>query len=94
MPNNLVDRIDVDRETGITVHMKEGPRIVKLGFGDFAAKYAVLQRLLTYLAQVPVGDWHGVAAVDLNNLDRIVLRPLYESETGTGLQKDTGSKVS
>ena len=90
MPNNLVDRIDVDRETGITIHMVEGPRIVRLGFGDFTAKYALLQRLLAYLAQGPVEGWRGVEAIDLNNLDRIVLQPLYDSETDTGLQKDSG----
>ena len=94
IPNSLVGRIDVDRETGITVHMIEGPITVRLGFGEFSAKYAVLRRLLAYLKQGPVGDWHKVEAVDLNNLNRIVVLPLYESETGTGLQKDTGGKAS
>ena len=94
IPNTLVGRIDVDRETGITVHMTEGPRIVRLGFGEYAAKYAVLRRLLAYLAQGPVGDWHRAEAVDLNNLNRIVVRPLYDSDTETGLQKDTGGKAS
>lgn len=96
MPNNLVDRIDIDREIGITVHMTEGPRIVRLGFGDFSKKYAILQRLLVYLAQDPVAGWHGVEAVDLNNLDRIVFQPLYDSEIGTELQKKTGgnNKIS
>jgi cell division protein FtsQ len=93
IPNTLVGRIDVDRETGITIHMLEGP-IVRLGFGAFPAKYAVLRRLLAYLEQGPAGDWHRVEAVDLNNLNRIVVLPYYESDSGTGLQKDTGGKVS
>ncbi len=93
LPNRLIDRIEVDRETGITVHMAEGLKTVKLGFGEFPEKYALLQRLLTYLAQRSTGDWQGVETVDLNNLKRIVVQPLTDPETDTGrtINTDGGS---
>lgn len=94
IPNTLVDRIVVDRETGITIHMKEGPKTVKLGYGNFSAKYDLLERLLAYLDKGPAGKWHKVETVDLNNLDRIVVLPLDDAETDTELQKDTGGKNS
>ena len=94
IPNAKVDRIEVDRETGITIHMLEGPRTIKLGYGDFSAKYALLHRLLAYLEKGPVGSWQRVETVDLNNLNRIVVLPGYDSETDSELHKDTGDEKS
>jgi len=86
IPNRHLSRIVVDSETGITLQTRKGPKTVKLGFHDYARKYAVLQRLLAYLKQHrPVG-WRALETVDLNDLDRIVVAPVYDngkaSETG------------
>ena len=92
VPNNRVDRIEVDRETGITIHMTEGPRTIKLGYGDYSAKYALLHRLLAYLKKGPVGDWERLETVDLNNLNRIVVLPVYDLESDRKLKNGTGKK--
>ena len=94
VPNQRVDRIEVDRETGITIHMAEGPRTIKLGYGDYSAKYALLHRLLAYVKKGPVGDWQRLETVDLNNLNRIVVLPVYDLEPDRKLQNDTGKKKS
>jgi cell division protein FtsQ len=92
VPNNRVERIEVDREIGITIHMTEGPRTIKLGYGDYSEKYALLHRLLAFLEKGPVGGWQRLETVDLNNLNRIVVLPVYDLEPDRELQKDSGEK--
>jgi cell division protein FtsQ len=91
IPNRHLSRIVVDGETGITLQTRKGPKTVKLGFHDYARKYTVLRRLLAYLQQHRPHGWREVEAVDLTNLDRIVVEPVYEngkaSKTGHGGRK-------
>jgi cell division protein FtsQ len=84
--NRHLSRIVVDSETGITLQTRKGPKTVKLGFQDYARKYTVLRQLLAYLKQHRPDGWRKLATVDLNNLERIVVEPVYDngkaSETG------------
>jgi cell division protein FtsQ len=93
IPNRHLSRIVVDSETGITLETRKGPKTVKLGFHDYARKYTVLRRLLAYLKQHRPDGWRELETVDLNNLDRIVVEPVYDngkaSETG-----NRGRKIS
>jgi cell division protein FtsQ len=86
IPNRHLSRIDVDSETGITLQTRKGPKTVKLGFHDYARKYTVLRQLLAYLKQHRPDGWRELATVDLNNLERIVVDPVYDNgktpETG------------
>ena len=86
IPNRHLSRIKVDGETGITLQTRKSPKTVKLGFHDYARKYSVLRRLLAYLQQHRPDGWREVEMVDLTNLERIVVEPVYEkgkaSETG------------
>lgn len=82
IPNRNLARIVVDGETGISLEARKGPPTVKLGFQDYAAKYGVLRRLLAYLAQRGPGGWRDMEAVDLSNLERIVVKPLETAPEG------------
>ena len=79
IPNRHLSRIVVDSETGITLQTRRGPKTVKLGFQDYTRKFAVLRRLLAYLEQHRPGIWRELDTVDLNNLDRIVVEPVYDN---------------
>jgi len=91
IPNRNLSRIVVDSETGITLQTRKSPKTVKLGFHDYAQKYTVLRRLLAYLKRHRPDGWRELEAVDLNNMDRIVVEPVYDdekiSETGHGVRK-------
>jgi cell division protein FtsQ len=93
IPNRHLSRIVVDSETGITLQTRRDPKTVKLGFQNYTQKYTVLRRLLTYLKRHRHDGWRELAMVDLNNLERIVVEPVYDiekaSETG-----HTGRKIS
>jgi cell division protein FtsQ len=88
LPNRKLSRIVVDSETGITLETRKGPKTVKLGFQDYARKYTVLRRLLAYLEQHRPDKWRELETVDLNNLDRIVVEPVYDN----GKASETGHK--
>jgi cell division protein FtsQ len=93
IPNRHLSRVVVDSETGITLQTRKGPKTVKLGFQNYARKYAMLRRLLAYLEQHRPGGWRELETVDLNNLDRIVVEPVYNSEK-TSETGHKGRKIS
>ncbi|MFZ0614416.1 MAG: FtsQ-type POTRA domain-containing protein [Desulfobacterales bacterium] len=79
IPNRDLVRLVVDGETGISLETRSGPKTVRLGFQDYAAKYGVLQRLFAHLAQRGPNGWRKMETVDLSNLERIVVEPLDEA---------------
>ena len=73
LPNRLVKHILVDREIGLTLHALTRVKTIRLGYHNYADKYAMLRYIIAYLKQTP-----NVAAyerIDLNNLNRIVVSP-------------------
>jgi cell division protein FtsQ len=73
LPNNLIKQIRVDRELGITLHVWARVKIIKLGYHHYTDKYTMLKQINAYLKKrrdVPVFE-----SIDLNNLNRIVVRP-------------------
>lgn len=97
IPNRHLARIMVDSETGITLKTLREPKTVVLGFRDYATKYAVLQRLLAHLAQRRPNGWGELETVDLNNLNRIVVQPLYDAAAGSdkpAVSGQPGRKIS
>ena len=93
LPNRQLSRIVVDSETGITLETRKGPKTVKLGFQDYARKYTVLRRLLAYLEQHRPDGWRELETVDLNNLDRIVVEPVYDNGKASATGHE-GRKIS
>jgi cell division protein FtsQ len=67
-----IARLHLDGELGITLTLKQHARSVKLGFGDYEAKFERYNALTGHLARNE--RWRDFAAVDLNNPDRVVVQ--------------------
>jgi len=83
LPNRTIREIQVDREMGLTLHLPDaapGPfTAIKLGYDDRAGglgydvKYERFQEIIDFLARE--GSFLRFDAIDLKNLDRIVINP-------------------
>lgn len=73
LPNRHVQRIHVDRDLGLTLYAFDETKVVKLGFRNFQEKLRRLETLLYRLDQQQ--DWTGFDAIDLVNLNRVVVIP-------------------
>lgn len=73
LPYERIAGLNIDKETGVILTMKDNDRIIKLGFGQFARKNEKIGQLLKYLKNKP--QWRDVYALDANNPDRIVVQP-------------------
>lgn len=78
VPTHEIRRIDVDRQLGITLVAFDPGKPIKLGFDNYAAKYMVLKQIMVMLEQKTVRGINDFSAVDLNDMDRIVVRPLRD----------------
>lgn len=84
IPNRVVERIDVDREMGITIFAPEFEcgrvQNIKLGFGDYRGKLERLRDLVTWLE---AREWPlPIESIDLNDQERIVVTPLTGGRFG------------
>jgi cell division protein FtsQ len=90
LPNREVRQIHVDQQIGLTVHAFKRGNIINLGFSDYAGKFRMLSRLLAYLKRHrSISDFDRI---DLNNLKRVVVKPVTRSDRGSepgGKQSDT-----
>jgi len=73
LPFHSVYRIHVDSQMGLTLFCFETATAVKLGFGDYEAKFDRLRDMMAYLRNTD--GFAAVRAVDLNDLDRVVVKP-------------------
>ncbi len=74
VPVQMVKRIDVDREMGLTVFAFDRPRAIKLGYERYSEKYDRLREVMTYLKErSEVVDFESI---DLNDPGRIVITPV------------------
>ena len=73
LPIDLIDRITVDREVGLTITAFGGQKTIRMGYGDYAGKCARLKTLIGYLKQQ--GRFDEFAAIDLNSPERAVATP-------------------
>jgi cell division protein FtsQ len=80
LPNGLIQQIQVDRELGLTLQIMQGTRIIHLGYGDYFTKYTMLKTILSRVKQAT--RFPDLIRIDLNNPERVVVRPL--SSTGPG----------
>ena len=84
IPNRVVERIDVDREMGITIYAPDFEcgrvQTVKLGLNDYRGKLERLRVLITYLE---AREWPlPIKSIDLNDQERIVVTPLTGGRFG------------
>ena len=79
LPNRVVKQIHVDRLIGLTVHAFDRGKTINLGYNDYAGKYRMLSNFFSYLKHHR--SISGFERIDLNNLQRVVVNPIRESQT-------------
>lgn len=72
-----LQRIDVDRDLGITLHADGPVETARIGFHRFAEKYARIDRLLGYLSRQPSDQ--ALKIIEIENDNRIVAGPFPEA---------------
>ncbi|MEJ2655659.1 MAG: FtsQ-type POTRA domain-containing protein [Desulfobacterales bacterium] len=73
LPCELIKRIDVDREMGLTIYALDHIKEIKIGYNDYPSKYKMLKDVLFYLEKN--SGFSRFESIDLNNLNRIVVNP-------------------
>lgn len=74
IPNHLIQRIDVDRQIGLSLYTTDQEKIIKLGFENYSEKYGQLKKVIFQLKdQDTFSDYQFI---DLINPDRIVVYPV------------------
>jgi cell division protein FtsQ len=76
-----IERLDVDKEMGISVTLKND-RIIHLGLDQYSSKFERLGRLRPRLENNE--QWREYRRVDLNNPDRVVVRLGADEEKAKG----------
>ncbi|MGD9106550.1 MAG: FtsQ-type POTRA domain-containing protein [Desulfobacterales bacterium] len=81
LPCELIKKIQVDREMGLTIYAFDRIKAIKIGYNDYPNKYDRLKNILVHLKE-KLGFSH-LESIDLNNLNRIVVHPkTMESPAG------------
>jgi cell division protein FtsQ len=76
VPNKEIKKIQVDRQIGLTVYAYERTKAIKLGFNNYADKYAILKTIVAYLKHGGALNLNDIDSIDLNNPDRIIVNLL------------------
>jgi len=76
VPNKEIKKIQVDRQIGLTVYAYERTKAIKLGFDNYADKYAILKTIVAYLKHGGALNLNDIDSIDLNNPDRIIINLL------------------
>ena len=76
VPNKEIKKIQVDRQIGLTVYAYEQTKAIKLGFNNYADKYAILNTVVAYLKNGGALNLNDIDSIDLNNPDRIIVNLL------------------
>lgn len=102
LPNRSVEAIQVDREMGLTLCLSDDApgsfSTVTLGFDDrvnglgYDVKYKRFQEVVDFLARE--GAFLRVSAIDLTDLDRIVIHPAKNRDAMHPKSRDTMHRVS
>jgi len=75
LPENLtITQVHVDTDFGITIWLGEPEVEILLGNGNFRKKFYRLRKLLTFFQYRK--SFQQIEYIDMNNLDRIIVRPL------------------
>jgi cell division protein FtsQ len=74
IPNDLIQRIDVDRQIGLSLYTTDQEKIIKLGFENYSEKYGQLKKVIFQLKDQDT--FNDYQFIDLINPDRIVVYPV------------------
>ncbi len=85
LPKEAVEKIIVDKDIGLTLHVREPEKQITLGFGDYDKKLGRLESVLARMEQAaPENDF---SLVDLRNPNRIVAMPACENQVVAGIRR-------
>jgi cell division protein FtsQ len=73
-----IEQLHLDKEMGVSLTLKQGQRLIKLGFDNYELKYERFKQLLRQLERNE--SWRAFQSADLNNPERVVVR-LAEQES-------------
>jgi cell division protein FtsQ len=76
LPNHLIHRIDVDRQTGLLLHTTAQNKTIKLGLENYPEKYAKLEKVISNIKSHYL--FNDYSSIDLINPDRIVVYPVED----------------
>lgn len=82
IPIHQINRIEVDRDIGLTIHMKNQTGAIHLGYHDYPGKYKLLEKVLVYFQKQNKDS--SLRSIDLNNPNRIVVNIDTEASPATG----------
>jgi cell division protein FtsQ len=82
IPIDQIDRIDVDRDIGLTLHVKNRTETIHLGYHDYPSKYKLLEKVLVYFQNKDSDS--TLRSIDLNNPNRIVVNIDTKASPATG----------
>lgn len=74
LPLKDIEKVVLDREIGITVVSRKANRAIRLGFGNYKKKVAVLGMLLDRIGKIK--RFADVVFIDLFDVNRIVMTPV------------------
>ena len=96
VPINLIKRIQVDRDTGLTIYAPDFEsglvKAIRIGYHDYPSKYAGLKNVLVYLKKRP--EFSRLEFIDLNNLSRIIVVPARIESAAIQVQQQEGVNFS
>ena len=79
VPTGEIRQIKVDQQLGVTLLAFDSDIPIKLGFENYSAKYMVLKQIMAMLKRNKVSGINELSAVDLNDINRIIVRPNRET---------------
>jgi cell division protein FtsQ len=82
IPIETIHTIEVDRDIGLTIHMKDRAGAVHLGYYDYPSKYELLEKVLVYFQNKDNDS--SLRSIDLNNPNRIVVNIDTNASPATG----------
>ena len=81
IPIEKIDSIEVDRDIGLTLRVKDRAAEIHLGYNDYKDKYIILKKVLVYFNSSADSNFRSI---DLNDPDRVVVNMDTEASPATG----------
>jgi cell division protein FtsQ len=82
IPIDQISKIEVDRDIGLTLHVKDRTGAIHLGYHDYPSKYKLLEKVLVYFRNKNSDS--ALRSIDLNNPNRIVVNIDTNASPATG----------
>ena len=87
LPNQLIQRIRVDREAGITLYLSAPVltvkiNAIKIGYRDYSDKFMRLAKIIDYFKTNNL--YQGIDWIDIHQMNRVIISPLFSNPSPDG----------